>query len=499
MSLASPRNRGVLIPAVLALTVVLIAAFMGRVSESRRPTAMLSTYAPFTAVTGSGPAAIALGSVRAFYRRAPVVVMAPADDAAAQVLASTAAASLRVPILLADPSVGPELRSLQTRQVLAIGDIGTIDTSRINAVADPGSVAKAERSIRSGAVFTQPAAPRNDALVVTTSAARDVIPLTTARNAGATVIEVTNADLRRDPRSAAPFMTRPGSPVVALGNSLGDTFGYTLAVVRSAAQQPGGGYFVFPGRTMVALYGFPGAGSLGVLGRQSLSASIARARATALEYQRLSSKPVVPTFELIATVAAAGAGSDNNYSSEASIALLRPWVEQASRAGMYVVLDLQPGRSDFLSQAKRYEALLALPHVGLALDPEWRLSGGQKPLRQIGSVGVAEVNRTIAWLAELTRRHALPQKLLILHQFQSRMIQDRAGLDVSRPELSVLIHVDGQGTQPAKQGTWATIHRGAPRGVFWGWKNFFKEDKPTLSVAKTWNTVKPRPDFISYQ
>ena len=40
---------------------------------------------------------------------------------------------------------------------------------------------------------------------------------------------------------------------------------------------------------------------------------------------------------------------------------------------MYVVLDLQPGRTDFLTQAKRYEPLLALPHVGLALDPEWRL------------------------------------------------------------------------------------------------------------------------------
>ena len=40
---------------------------------------------------------------------------------------------------------------------------------------------------------------------------------------------------------------------------------------------------------------------------------------------------------------------------------------------MYVVLDLQPGRSNFLDQAKLYEPLLRLPHVGLALDPEWRL------------------------------------------------------------------------------------------------------------------------------
>ena len=44
---------------------------------------------------------------------------------------------------------------------------------------------------------------------------------------------------------------------------------------------------------------------------------------------------------------------------------------------MYVVLDLQPGYTDFLAQAQRYEEFLAQPHVGLALDPEWRLAPGR--------------------------------------------------------------------------------------------------------------------------
>ena len=213
----------------------------------------------------------------------------------------------------------------------------------------------------------------------------------------------------------------------------------------------------------------------------------------------MSKRPVVPAFEIIATVASAGAGADKNYSSETPLSVLRPWVDGATKAGLYVVLDLQPGRSDFLTQAKRYAALLVLPHVGLALDPEWRLTRHQRPLRQIGSVDIAEINRTADWLAALTRKHSLPQKLLILHQFQTRMIRGRNHLSLHHLELSILIHVDGQGSQSAKRGTWKAIRSGAPRGVFWGWKNFYDEDKPTLSIANTWRTVKPRPQFISYQ
>ena len=52
-------------------------------------------------------------------------------------------------------------------------------------------------------------------------------------------------------------------------------------------------------------------------------------------------------------------------------------VEAAAEHGVYVVLDLQPGRQDFLSQAQQYQELLELPNVGLALDPEWRLGPDQ--------------------------------------------------------------------------------------------------------------------------
>jgi hypothetical protein len=256
---------------------------------------------------------------------------------------------------------------------------------------------------------------------------------------------------------------------------------------------------MFPGRMLVALYGHPGTPSLGVLGEQGVDASVARAKAHAGGYAGLVPTPVVPAFEIIATVASGAAGADGNYSNESGPEELRSWVDAAGRAGIYVILDLQPGRTDFLTQAKRYASLLERPYVGLALDPEWRLAPGQQPLQQIGSVGVDEINRVVAWLADFTRERALPQKLLVLHQFQLRMVSGRDRLDTSRDELAVLLHADGQGTQGDKQATWRALHQNTPAGVYWGWKNFYDEDSPMLTAGQTLASVNPRPQLVSYQ
>ncbi len=161
--------------------------------------------------------------------------------------------------------------------------------------------------------------------------------------------------------------------MIALGAAFGEGLEYTLGAVRSGVEQPGGGYLALPGRTMVALYGHPSTSALGVLGEQDVAASVKRAELLATKYRKVVKTPVVPTFEIIATVASAGAGKGKNYSRETPIKDLLPLVDAAEKAGVYVILDLQPGRTDFLVQAKAYESLLKRPHVGLALDPEWRL------------------------------------------------------------------------------------------------------------------------------
>ena len=282
-----------------------------------------------------------------------------------------------------------------------------------------------------------------------------------------------------------------------------------LIASNQAAQLPGGGRAIFTAtnapadtkvtKMYVALYGHPSGPALGLLGEQGTQATIARAKKYAASYEPYTKRAVIPALEIIATVASAGAGKDGDYSSETEISDLRPLVDAAKEAGVYVVLDLQPGRTDFLTQAKRYVPLLREPHVGLALDPEWRLKANQKHLRQIGSVSVAEVNRVSAWLDAFTAQWGLPQKMLLLHQFRLSMIRNREDLNTQHANLSFVIQMDGQGGQSAKQETWAALRMDAPANVRFGWKNFIDEDSPMLTPAQTMTQVKPKPVWVSYQ
>src|SRR5262245_24158929 len=295
-------------------------------------------------------------------------------------------------------------------------------------------------------------------------------------------------------------------PLASMGASasVATTTTSTLAATTTTAappaprfELPGGGTVLFPGRGLVAIYGHPGDSNLGVLGEQPVDAAVQRARDVAAAYEAVSSEPVIPAFEIIATVASSEPGPDGDYSLESSLDHIAPWVDAAAAAGYYVILDLQPGHTDFLTQARRYEPLLAQPHVGLALDPEWRLAPGQQHMRDIGHVSADEVNQVTAWLADLTRRHRLPQKLLLLQQFNLDMLPDRAGINVT-PEVALVVQMDGLGDQETKLETWQAITTGGPEGIHFGWKNFYDEDSPVRTPADVVALV-PSPVYISYQ
>jgi hypothetical protein len=261
---------------------------------------------------------------------------------------------------------------------------------------------------------------------------------------------------------------------------------------------PDGGRTIFPHYRLVALYGTPGEPVLGALGEQSAKASIARVKKMAKQYQPHSKQPILPTLEIITTVAAGDPTSNGDYSRELDAKKLQPWVQAAQKAGVYVVLDLQPGHADFLPQTREYKRLLAEPNVGLALDPEWKLHGDQKPLKQIGHTDAKAVNKVVSWLAGFTKRRDLPQKLLLLHQFRVDMYTHRDKIDTSLPQLTIAIQMDGQGTQAEKLSTWHAILKNPPPNVHFGWKNFYDEDHPTRSPKATMQ-LKPKPWYISYQ
>ncbi|HEX6258346.1 MAG TPA: hypothetical protein VFZ48_02625 [Candidatus Saccharimonadales bacterium] len=269
------------------------------------------------------------------------------------------------------------------------------------------------------------------------------------------------------------------------------------AAPKSKPKLANGKTTLFPHSRLVALYGTPDAPALGVLGEHSFGPAAARIKKLASEYQRHTKQHMYPAMEIIATVAAAEPTANNDYSREVDFTKLEAWIRAAEKQGIYIVLDLQPGRSSFVTQAKQLEKLLTYPHVGLALDPEWRLSRTQVHLEQIGSVTAAEVNATATWLARLVRKHQLPQKLFLLHQFRNSMIQDRTTLKIP-PELAAVIQMDGHGAQFTKLDTWRATQTDLPSTLRLGWKNFYNEDLPMLTPAQTLK-ITPVPWFVSYQ
>ena len=359
-----------------------------------------------------------------------------------------------------------------------------IDAATDPAVADP---AKALADLAEGEGPQWLVAANQPAVAVL------AIPAVTA--AGGNLLYVDPDDLRASPLSTINVLTAE-YPWRLVGQMPEDA-DWQLSVLANGQQLPGGGYVLFPSRRIVAMYGHTNTNALGVLGEQGPAEGVERASSIAQGYDA-DGIPVITAFEIIATLASEAAGDDGNYSLRTDPDDLRPWIDTAEQSGMYVILDLQPGRGDFLTQAREYEELLLEPHVGLALDPEWRLKPNQFHLQQIGSVDAAEVNQVVDWLAQLVRENNLPQKLLMVHQFSHEMITNRSEIRTT-PELAVMIHMDGQGRSDLKFNTYDEITRGAlENGWWWGWKNFYDEDFPTLTAAQTLNAL-PLPYLVSYQ
>ena len=440
------------------------------------------------AVTDASPVSASIEVSRAAFGCAVEVGLALAEDVEA--ISTLASRDIEGPLLLTDSELGvslvEEIERLAPQRVVAAG----IDEQ---LVAD----ALSEFVVEHVEVGEWP--PYERVWVVDDS--DDAAALAAiAGQVGVGVVTATG-DLRALPRSAREAIAAASE--VEVLSDLGDDDAWQLDVILGGEELPGGGMLLFetgddiPGRRLVAVYGHPSTGGLGVLGEQSPEDTVNRLQSIAEGYGADGSA-VLPTFEIIATVASASAGADGDYSSVTDHEVIRPWIEVAAANGIYVVLDLQPGRSDFLSQAKHYEEFLRLPHVGLALDPEWRLKPHEVHLRQVGTVDAAEINQVVDWLAGIVREEGLPQKLLIVHQFRFSMITNREQIETP-PELAVMIHMDGQGSLSAKYNTWNTLTGEADADRFyWGWKNFYDEDSPVATPEQVL-ARSPEIVYVSFQ
>ena len=279
------------------------------------------------------------------------------------------------------------------------------------------------------------------------------------------------------------------------GNGDAPSRAATTPKPKPLAQLPRGGRQLLPKYRVVAYDGAPQDAELGTLGIGTPTAAGKRLLRTAAGYRSLG-RPVMPAMELIASVANASPGDDGTYRTQQPAAVIDRYLKAARAIKGILILDIQPGYVDFLTEARRLEPWLKQPDVMLALDPEWHLHPPDIPGRVIGSVDAAELNAVSFWLDGLVQRDRLPQKLLIVHQFADGEILNQARLK-RRRHLATVLNIDGFGSQVVKVAKYRQFIAAAP-GFFKGFKLFFKEDLNTMKPRQV-ARIRPRPDVIVYE
>ena len=284
-----------------------------------------------------------------------------------------------------------------------------------------------------------------------------------------------------------------GAAMAASGGGDGDD--RTGAGSAEPRELPRGGRRIFPRHRVVAFYGAPQARELGALGAGSPDQAARRLARQARPYGRRR-RPVLPAFELIATVASEAPGADGDYSDRLNQRAVRRYLRAARRRKMLLILDIQPGRASFMREVRAFRRFLQEPDVSLALAPEWSMDPGQLPGQAIGDTDAGTVNEVSRYLAGIVRRRNLPQKLLVVHRFTEGMIKDEERLR-RRPGVALTVNVDGFGDTPNKVAKYREFTRGR-RDRRHGFKLFYEEDTGLMTPRQVLR-LRPTPELVVYE
>ncbi|GAA1430771.1 hypothetical protein GCM10009616_16220 [Microlunatus lacustris] len=295
--------------------------------------------------------------------------------------------------------------------------------------------------------------------------------------------------------STATATAAPGSPAPTA-----DPGTATAAPTPTPAAQelPRGGRTVFPRYRLVGYAGLTGAPTLGRLGTGPLDQRVREMERRARPYR--AGREILPVLEVIATIVQADPGRDGTYRSRISDDQISVYLAAARKRDALLLLNIQPGRADFMDEAKAYRRWLDEPDVGLALDPEWAMGPGQVPGRVFGRTTGKELDGVARYLADVVEAGDLPEKVLVYHQLAPSIVRSESGLRRHRG-VALVKSVDGIGVPAAKVETYRLVNRTTPEHVHPGFKLFYTEDAEAgpLMTPEQVLALDPRPEYVLYE
>lgn len=260
---------------------------------------------------------------------------------------------------------------------------------------------------------------------------------------------------------------------------------------------------ILPNKRIIAYYGNLYSKRMGILGEFPPEEMLAKLDQEVKAWEKADPKtPVQPALHYIAVVAQGDPGKDGKFrfrmpskqiDSVMTIAKMRP--------NMIVFLDIQVALSTIQDELPLLEKYLKLPNVHLGIDPEFSMKGGAKPGSRIGTYDAADINYCSDYLAKLVKEHNLPAKIFVIHRFTKKMVTNYQNIKL-RPEVQVVMHMDGWGEPELKKGTYRHFIYSEPV-QFTGFKLFYKNDLKKapnrLMTPEELLKLKPNPVYIQYQ
>jgi hypothetical protein len=260
---------------------------------------------------------------------------------------------------------------------------------------------------------------------------------------------------------------------------------------------------LLPSHRIISFYGHPSTPTMGVLGSGTKEELLQQLKQHEADF--LAVDPNTPNklaFEIIATVAQPVPGDDGTYLLYTGDEWIGEYVDFATANDMIVILDLQIGHNTIENEINRVSQWLALPNVHVALDPEFSTAANDIPRPDrvpgslIGEISGYQVQTAIDMLAEIVAANNIPNKVLIVHQFEDEMIYEKNVITL-KPGVDVVVDMDGFGSPPHKIEGYE-LYVTDELIQYGGIKLFFNLDDPMLDPA-TLQTLNPPPVVVIYQ
>jgi len=257
---------------------------------------------------------------------------------------------------------------------------------------------------------------------------------------------------------------------------------------------------IIPFKRVIAFYGNFFCPQMGILGEYKASVMLQKLRVQLKEWEKADpGTPVVPALHYIAVTAQNNA-CDGYYRLRMPDSEIIKAVNLADSINGIVLLDVQVGLSNLQAELPRLEKFLKLKNVHLGIDPEFSMKSKLKPGSSIGTLDAADVNYVMNFLARIVAENTIPPKILVVHRFTSEMLTNYKSI-ITRPEVQVIINMDGFGSPVLKKSTYHYFIYKEPV-QFAGFKVFYKNDVKTggrIMSPPEILALQPQPVYIQYQ